>query len=215
LDDDRLALILAHETAHLRRHDHWVRGIELIISILYWWNPLVRLIRRELHQAEDLACDAWVRWTFPNCTKRYAEVVLQTAESVSASEVGAQLLPASPLLRSLSLKARIEMILESRFAPRLSKRSLVVVALAALLVLPAFIHTSRMKARAGNDEASAAASRKVDHPAPSEFPHAVRFEQGATRFAGGDKITILEVRGTAATFVPGNTYSIKGTYMLG
>jgi beta-lactamase regulating signal transducer with metallopeptidase domain len=215
LDDQRLALILAHEIAHLRRRDHWVRIIELIVSIVYWWNPLVRLIRRELHQAEDLACDAWVRWAFPDCTKCYAETVLETAESLSASQLGAQLLPASPLLRSLSLKARIEMILESRFAPRVSKRSLAVVVLVALLVLPAFIQTSRVKARAGNDEGSAVASPKVDHPAPSEFPHVVRFEQGATRFAGGDKITILEVRGTDETFAPGNIYSIKGTYTLG
>ena len=215
LDDQRLALILAHEIAHLRRRDHWVRIIELIVSVVYWWNPLVRLIRRELHQAEDLACDAWVRWAFPDYTKCYAETVLETAESLSASQLGAQLFPASPLLRSLPLKVRIEMILESRFAPRVSKRSLAVVVLVALLVLPAFIQTSRMKARAGNEEGSAAASPKVDRPATAEFPHAVRFEQGATRFAGGDKITILEVRGTDETFAPGNIYSIKGTYTLG
>ena len=30
----------------------------------------------------------------------------------------------------------------------------------------------------------------------------------------GDKITIVEVRGTADTFKPGNTYRIKGTYTL-
>jgi len=30
----------------------------------------------------------------------------------------------------------------------------------------------------------------------------------------GDKITILEVRGTAETFTPNNTYLIKGTYTL-
>ena len=48
----------------------------------------------------------------------------------------------------------------------------------------------------------------------SEFPYAVRFEQGATRFLNGDKITIVEVRGTADRFKPGNTYRIKGTYTL-
>ena len=42
----------------------------------------------------------------------------------------------------------------------------------------------------------------------------VKFEQGATRFQDGDKITILEVRGTADTMSPGNTYRIKGTYTL-
>jgi hypothetical protein len=57
-------------------------------------------------------------------------------------------------------------------------------------------------------------ARKPDTPKSSEFPYALRFEQGATRFLEGDKITILEVRGTAETMTPGNIYWIKGTYTL-
>ena len=38
------------------------------------------VIRRQIHQAEDLCCDAWVRWIFPDCAGRYAELVLKTAE---------------------------------------------------------------------------------------------------------------------------------------
>ena len=46
------------------------------------------------------------------------------------------------------------------------------------------------------------------------FPTSVKFEQGATKFFDGDKITIAEIRGTADTFIPGNIYWIKGTYTL-
>jgi beta-lactamase regulating signal transducer with metallopeptidase domain len=106
VDDQSSALILAHELAHLRRRDHWVRGLELIVLTVYWWNPLVWLILRQIHQAEDLCCDGWVRSVFPEFTKRYAEVVLKTAESLNARQVGAQWLPASPFLQSLSLKIR-------------------------------------------------------------------------------------------------------------
>lgn len=208
-------MILAHELAHLRRRDHWVRVVELIVATVYWWNPLVWVIRREIHQAEDLCCDAWVRWAFPDCAKRYAEVVLTTAESLSASQVGARLLPASPFLHSLSLKARIEMILQNRFAPRVSTRSTFVIALVALLVLPTFVETTKTQARAGSkDDAPAAPAGKPDTLATSEFPYAVKFEQGATRFESGDNITIDEIRGTADTFIPGNIYWIKGTYKL-
>ena len=48
----------------------------------------------------------------------------------------------------------------------------------------------------------------------SEFPYAVKFEPGANQFLDGDKITIVEVRGTADTFAPGNIYWIRGTYAL-
>ena len=68
LDEQQAALILAHELGHLRRRDHWVRALKLLVSTLYWWNPLVWVIRRRLHQTEDLCCDAWVRRAFPNCT---------------------------------------------------------------------------------------------------------------------------------------------------
>jgi hypothetical protein len=54
-------------------------------------------------------------------------------------------------------------------------------------------------------------SSKIEN---ANLPHTVRFEQGATRFLNGDQITILEVRGTAETFTPGNIYWIKGTYTL-
>lgn len=215
LDDQEAAMILAHELAHLRRRDDWVRAVELFVSIVYWWNPILWMIRRPLHQAEDLCCDAWVRWAFPDCARRYAELVLKTAESLSASQVGARLLPASPFLRSLSLKARIEMILQNRFAPRVSRRSKSVIALLAFLVLPSFVETTKTEARAGaNDEAPATPDRKPTTSTTSEFPYAVKFEQGATRFKDGDKITILEIRGTADTFTPGNIYLIKGTYTL-
>jgi len=213
LDDEQVAMILAHELAHLRRRDHLVRAVELIVSTIYWWNPLVWVIRRQIHHAENLCGDAWVRYVFPDCTKRYAEVVLKAAESVSAPKVGARLLPASPFLHCLSLKARIEMILESRFAPSVSTRSMLVIALIALLVLPSFVEIAETEARAGSkDEATPA--RKPDAPTTSAFPHVVKFEQGITGFLKGDKITIAEVRGTADTFVPGNIYWIKGTYTL-
>ena len=215
LDDQQAALILAHELAHLRRCDHWARAVELIVSTVYWWNPLVWVIRRQIHEAEDLCCDAWVRWAFPDCTRRYADVLLKAAESLGASHRCARLLPASPFLRSLSLKARIEMILDSRFTPRVSTRSRFVIALFALLVLPSFVETTKTEARAdSNDEAAAAPAGKPETQATSQFPHVVKFEQGATHFADGDKITILEVRGTADTFTPGNIYCVKGTYTL-
>jgi beta-lactamase regulating signal transducer with metallopeptidase domain len=215
LDDQSWALILAHELAHLRRRDHWVRALEMVVSIIYWWNPLLWVVRRQINEFEDLCCDAWVRWEFPDRAKRYAEVVFEAAQSLSASEVGARLLPASPFLRSLSLQARIEMILESRFTPRVSRRSMLVISLLGLLVLPLFLRPTRMEARAGSsDEPPPPAARKPDDRTTSELPYAVRFEQGATRFLNGDKITILEVRGTADTFAPGNIYWIKGTYTL-
>jgi len=216
-DDEQVGLILAHELAHLRRRDHWVRAIELIVSIVYWWNPLAWAVRRQIHQAEDLCCDAWVRWVFPECTTRYAETVLKTAELLNAPQVGPRLLPASPFLGSDSLKARIEMLLQSRFAPGPSKKSLFVVGLLALVVLPTFSTTAQTQAQTPSKTdtpATSVVAAKPDRPSGSEFPYIVKFEQGASKLLDGDKIDITEVRGTAATFALGNIYWIRGTYTL-
>jgi RNA polymerase sigma factor (sigma-70 family) len=77
-----------------------------------------------------------------------------------------------------------------------------------------------LKERLARMRANKASGRR-GQPAPgtettrtSEFPYAVPFEQGATRFLEGDRITIIEIRGTAATFSPGNLYWIRGTYNL-
>lgn len=210
LDERQLALVLAHELAHLRRCDHWLRGFELVLAIVYWWNPLVGFVRRRMHEAEELCCDAWVRWALPQDRKAYAEVVLKAAESFSASQAG-ELLPASPFLRSLSLKERIEMILEGQFQPRVSPRSMLLIAFIAVFVLPTFVRFTRREAAAQDEKPPVAVKAEA---AKSQFPYVVKFEQGATKFLKGDKITILEIRGTAETFKPGDIYWIKGTYTL-
>ena len=46
LGADRRAAILVHELAHMKRRDHWVRLLEIVVSGLYWWNPLVWWSRR-------------------------------------------------------------------------------------------------------------------------------------------------------------------------
>lgn len=210
LDERQLALVLAHELAHLRRCDHWLRGFELVVEIIYWWNPLVGFVRRRMHEAEELCCDAWVRWALPQDRKAYAEVVLKAAESFCASQAG-KLLPASPFLRSLSLKERIEMILESQFQPRVSPRSMLLISVIAVFVLPTFVRFTRREAAAQDEKPPVAVQSEA---AGSQFPYTVKFEQGATKFLKGDKITILEVRGTAETFTPGDIYWIRGTYTL-
>jgi bla regulator protein blaR1 len=63
LDSDQRSALIVHELAHLRRRDHWVRLVEIMAIAIYWWHPLVWLARRELHEAEEQCCDAWVIWS--------------------------------------------------------------------------------------------------------------------------------------------------------
>ena len=145
---NRPAMILAHELAHLRRRDHWVRSrrADRFDDLLV-----------ESAGVGDSAADSpgrgpLLRRVGPLGIPRLHEALRRgRAQDGGVAErvaVGARLLPASPFLRSLSLKARIEMILESRFAPCVSTRSMFAIALLALLRL-ALVRSDHRRPRPG------------------------------------------------------------------
>src|SRR6202022_2157966 len=91
LTSEQQTTLLTHELAHLRRRDHWVRGLELVVTGLYWWHPIVWWARRELRQAEEECCDAWVVAALPRAAKAYAIALMETLDFLSEAR------PALPL----------------------------------------------------------------------------------------------------------------------
>jgi beta-lactamase regulating signal transducer with metallopeptidase domain len=87
LDDGGRETLIAHELAHFRRGDHWVRAFELAVSGLYWWHPVVWWARREMEIAEEECCDAWVIEQFPASPRCYAEALLETIDFLSAERL--------------------------------------------------------------------------------------------------------------------------------
>lgn len=83
LDRTQQDTVLAHELAHLRRRDHWVRWLEAIVSGLYWWHPVVWFVRRELREAEEQCCDAWAVWAVPGSAESYAATLLEVIAFLS------------------------------------------------------------------------------------------------------------------------------------
>ncbi|MEX2118068.1 MAG: M56 family metallopeptidase [Pirellulales bacterium] len=120
LDRQQQATLLAHELAHLRRRDHWVRWLELVVLGLYWWHPVAWWARRRFQQAEEQCCDAWVLWALPGLARTYAKALLETVEFLS--EVRPVMPPAaSGLGQVYLLKRRFAMILHDRWSPALSR----------------------------------------------------------------------------------------------
>jgi beta-lactamase regulating signal transducer with metallopeptidase domain len=110
LDEAQRDALLAHELAHLRRRDHWVRRLELVVLGLYWWHPVAWWARRRLQEAEEECCDAWVVWALPGLAPAYAAALVETVAFVSrarpALPAGASGAGQVPLL-----KRRLTMIL--------------------------------------------------------------------------------------------------------
>jgi bla regulator protein BlaR1 len=139
LGEDELDTLLVHELAHLRRCDHWVRALEFVVMGLYWWHPVVWYARRELREAEEQCCDAWVVSTLPGAGRTYATALMDTLDFLSTARPAVPPL-ASGLGQVTDLKRRLTMIMRGTTPRALSwPGCLAVLALGAffLPMLPA------------------------------------------------------------------------------
>jgi tol-pal system protein YbgF len=152
--------ILAHELAHLKRGDLWVGWLELAAACVWWWNPLLGVVRRRLHLHAELACDAWVLWALPESGRQYAGVLfrLVTSESGVKAPVPAFGMAAGP---AAAFKMRLRMLLDGNAACRVSRKAGAAVVLLLLLVLP-----------------SVSLSAKAAPPAPADNEKAGKTETG-------------------------------------
>jgi beta-lactamase regulating signal transducer with metallopeptidase domain len=133
LDGQQQATLLLHELAHLRRHDHWVRLLELVVTGLYWWHPVVWWARREMRDAEEQCCDAWVVWALPGAAKSYATALVETVDFLTEARFA--LPPAASGVGQVKvLKRRLTMIMRGT-----TPRSLSVAGLLGVLGLGAML----------------------------------------------------------------------------
>ena len=117
-DVDRIRVVLAHELAHVRRHDWIIQiGTELV-RIANWFNPLVWLAAARLRLESERACDDAVV-NLGVSGREYAEHLLALARQFGRARHVP--IPAVPIVpRASNLERRVMAMLN----PRLSRRPL-------------------------------------------------------------------------------------------
>lgn len=91
-DREELRYILMHEYTHLANHDILLKMLVRVLCGIYWWNPLVYLLKKDLDQSMEIRCDLRVTGRLQEKGKAdYLNVMLETfRESGSANpSVGA------------------------------------------------------------------------------------------------------------------------------
>lgn len=130
--------VLVHEIVHWRRRDHWIRLLQWISSIVFWWHPLVWIARNELHRLEEQCCDAEVLFRLPNHGRAYASALLSASQSLE-DQVDARrfryrsaplALPMSDTTLFASFHRRIEMLPKLVYRPWTPRQTLAVLLLA-------------------------------------------------------------------------------------
>jgi TonB family protein len=131
-DPDRIRVVLAHELAHVQRHDWAVQMGGELLRIVCWFNPLVWLAASRLRLESERACDDAVV-NLGVSGREYALHLLELARQFGRAR---DIYPAVAIVpRPSSLERRVTAMLN----PRLSRRPLSVTArfgtIAALLVI--------------------------------------------------------------------------------
>jgi len=184
LRPDELDALLAHELAHVRRRDHWVRLVEIAATALFWWYPVTWWARKALRRAEERCCDEWVLRLLPRSAEAYANGLLKSLAFVADPPVPAVASGAGPVE---DLEARLKEILMTRPVPPLSVPLRLALAIAAALGLAVFPTHAQSSARKDEPaatpraaEAMPTAATAAATPAPDATPAAAQAGPKAT-----------------------------------
>ncbi|HOZ46891.1 MAG TPA: M56 family metallopeptidase [Candidatus Hydrogenedentes bacterium] len=143
---DEWSGIISHELAHLKRRDLWVGWLELAATCVWWWNPLLILVRRRLHLYGELACDAWVLWALPEGGRQYAEVLFRIVSSETQRQTP---VPAFGMAAgtAAAFKARLSLLLQGGAACRIPRRAIAAIVVLLLVAVPSLTPTTEAARR--------------------------------------------------------------------
>jgi beta-lactamase regulating signal transducer with metallopeptidase domain/DUF4097 and DUF4098 domain-containing protein YvlB len=71
--------MLLHELAHIKRGDLWVHGFYMLLQVVYWYNPLLWLVRSQMHHLRELCCDATVARLLKERISEYRQTLIDVA----------------------------------------------------------------------------------------------------------------------------------------
>jgi beta-lactamase regulating signal transducer with metallopeptidase domain len=71
--------MLLHELAHIKRGDLWVHGFYMLLQVVYWYNPLLWLVRSQMHHLRELCCDATVARLLRERISEYRQTLIDVA----------------------------------------------------------------------------------------------------------------------------------------
>ncbi len=105
-DDNSKEYVIAHERAHIRRHDHWWKPFGFLLLTVYWFNPVLWAAYILLCRDIELACDEHVIRDLGEADKKYY------SEALLSCSVPRKMIAACPLaFGEVGVKNRVKEVL--------------------------------------------------------------------------------------------------------
>ena len=136
LECDQLDIVLAHELVHIRRHDLLTGWLEVMLTVVWWFHPVIWWLRSSLRHTREECCDDALIASRLAQPVRYCETLIQVARCQAFSI-------AEPIVLGFAggehpAANRIRRLMDSKLLrrDRLRISAIVVTLLLALLILP-------------------------------------------------------------------------------
>ncbi len=177
LDWQERTAFLAHEAAHYRRRDHWVRWLEWVVASIYWWLPLVVWARWQLERHEEVECDRAAlnlleQQSSQPVRRAYAEALLNVVDFLSEARTPVPRL-ASRMQPTSALEERLRWIMADPMRPVSNWLvcSGLVIGLLSLLIHPrASAYSMNATLNEVRSVSAMAASTSFPPPIPTNVP---------------------------------------------
>jgi len=180
--------MLAHEMVHQRRNDPLIFGLQILSQAIWWFNPLVWWMNRNINRVREMCCDAEVLASRQCEATDYAQMLIDLARR-------RMLVPITPSLgiRPVEITAqRLDQIMSSIPSHlRTPRRYWAVMAVCALALLPG---AGIPQTHAADDDGNALAPRPL---APGIAPSEQRTRHFVAVVVGIDS---LNFQGKRTTF---------------
>jgi len=159
---DLLEAMIAHELAHIRRHDLWINLFQRVVEILLFYHPAVRWASNRMRAERELCCDD-LAVAATGRRIEYAEALVRLSQTNIAEAV--PLLGTGLFGRKLTIASRVRRVLQMPPSPQQGRLWLagpVSLLLAGSLILVAHIHTADAKPSADAAKADVPQGPEVD-----------------------------------------------------
>jgi uncharacterized protein (TIGR03435 family) len=128
LDDLQMEAILAHELAHVRRHDNLTALMHMSVQALFWFHPLVWLVGARLSAERERACDEAVV-QLGSDPRIYSESILQACRLQLE-----RTMPCAAGVTGAELCQRIEQIMSGHAVRLTMRRKLLLTSVGVLML---------------------------------------------------------------------------------
>jgi ankyrin repeat protein/beta-lactamase regulating signal transducer with metallopeptidase domain len=200
-----ILVVLGHELAHHRHRDLWISWLQVIVSAVWWFNPVYWLLTRSIRGVREDCCDDMVLASGLASGEDYCRTLLKAMRTALEHKALIQT-DFAYLGESQPMRRRFIRIMNAKFirAPKLALTGVLSIIALALVLLPG---VKPISGHSSPDAASDENSVEFDLVSDSSPPDAI-----------GEKIKVIEkkkIREGDALFIEGkriidNYLSSKG-----